>query len=70
MDGAHRALLGGQFVYIFSYDIAGAFDRVTHHQLMGALPMYGIDTYTRRLVHNWLAGRTFQLKLRLPAGTF
>ena len=70
MDFAHRALIEGNYVYIVSYDIAGAFDRVSHYQLVEVLPEFGIDTFTERLLYNWLSGRTFTVKYRSPGGTF
>ena len=69
MDRVQRALLHGSLVYIVSFDIAGAFDRVSHHQLMQALPAFGVDSYTQRLIHNWSAGRSSILKLKTPTGT-
>ena len=30
---------------------------------------FGVDPYTRRLLRNWLRGRKFRLKYRLPSGT-
>ena len=62
MDYTHRALLEGRFVYLVSYDIASAFDRVPHAQLMRALEGCGIEPYTKRLIHNWLRGRSFEVK--------
>ena len=53
-----------------SYDIAAAFDSVSHHQLVKALPEFGIDQHTRRLIHNCLRNRTFQVKYRAASGDF
>ena len=33
MDAMNRALIRGQYVYLVSFDIAGAFDRVSHYGL-------------------------------------
>ena len=70
MDTAHRALLEGKFVYIISFDIAGAFDRVSHHQLTQTLDLFGVDVHTHRVVHNWIRNRFFRLKLRAPTGIY
>ena len=70
MDAAHRTLLEGSYVYFAAYDIARAFDRVSHHQLMAALAAFGIDTYTRRLLREWITGRSFVVKLRSPTGVY
>ena len=70
VDKAHRSLLNGSFVYIISFDIEAAFGRVPHWQITRALKRMHIDGYTRRLIHNWLKGRTFTLKQRTPQGIF
>ena len=69
MDLIHRALIGGQYVYLVSFDIAGAFDRVSHYGLTEELKLFGIDAHTRRLIHNWIRGRKFIVKHRTPRGT-
>ena len=66
MDFAHRALVKRQFVHIVSYDIASAFDRVSHHQLMRATAQFGLDACTRRLLRNWLKGRSFTVQYTSP----
>ena len=43
MDFTHRELLKKRFVYVVSYDIASAFDRVPHAQLMHALDAFRLD---------------------------
>ena len=68
MDHAHRSLLRNQFVYIISYDIESAFDRVPHAQLLRATEAFDIDSYTCRLIHNWLRGRYFQVTYTSPHG--
>ena len=70
MDVTHRALIRGKFVYVVSFDIAGAFDTVSHHGLVEALKGCGIGGYTRRLIHNWIGGRTFVVKNKTPEGAF
>ena len=58
-DFIHRSLNMSRYVYAVSFDVAAAFDKVPHRQLMAALENHGIDGHTRRIVHNWLRGRTF-----------
>ena len=70
MDASHRALLRGQYVYVVSCDVAGAFDTVSHLGLVEALKTCGINGYTRRLIHNWIGGRTFVVENKTPQGTF
>ena len=68
MDRIHRALLQGRWVYVVSFDIGGAFDRVAHHGLAEALKSFGIDSYTRRLVRSWIRGRRFAVRRKSPRG--
>ena len=70
MDHAHRSLICDQFVYIISYDIESAFDRVPHAQLLRAVEAFDIEPYTCRLVHNWLRGRHFQISYTSPHGQY
>ena len=70
MDRVHRALLGGQHVYLASFDIRGAFDTVPHSELMAALKRFGVDVRLRKVIHEWLRGRTFQVRMRSDAGVF
>ena len=60
----------GRYCYVISFDVAGAFDNVPHAQLMGGLERMGVDGHTRRVIHTWLRDRTFQLRMRTPAGDF
>ena len=59
LDHVHRALLSGSDAYAISFDIAGAFDNVPHYQLMLSMKKFGVDSYTQRIVRNWLRGRFF-----------
>ena len=68
MDRAHRALLQDRFVYIVSYDIESAFDRVPRALLLQAAEAFGVDTYTCRLLQHWLSGRYFQVAYTSPHG--
>ena len=70
LDGIHRALLLQQNVYVISFDIAGAFDTVSHSRLLDVMEEFGIDSYTGRLVRHWIIGRTFVVKYRTPQGVF
>ena len=70
MDQVQRALLEGCFAYMVSFDIAGAFDRVSHALLMQALRRFQVDGHTRRLLHHWIAGRSLVVKYKAPAGAF
>ena len=49
MDLTHRVLLEGCYVYVVSFDVAGAFDKVPHRMLTKALSKMGVDGRTRRL---------------------
>ena len=69
MDHVNRSLIRGENAYVISFDIAGAFDNVSHNQLSQTLPKFGVDPYTHRLIHQWLRGREFQVKFRTPKGT-
>ena len=69
MDTIHRAMLRGRYAYVVSFDVAGAFDRVSHFGLTEELRNFGIDGYTRRLIHNWIRGSRFIVKHRTPRGT-
>ena len=69
-DRIHRTLLRGHFAYVASFDIARAFDEVSHAQLISALEEYGIDVFSRRLIHRWIVGRTFIVKHTAPQGVF
>ena len=68
MDMLHRALRRRRFCYLISFDIEGAFDNVSHWHLMEGLREFGIDAHTRRMVHNWLSMRTFQVKMTAASG--
>ena len=57
-------------MYLVSFDVASAFDRVPHHRLMGALREYGVCPYIRRVIHGWLGGRTFQVQMRAHGETY
>ena len=70
MDFMQRALYRGRLCYLVSYDVAGAVDNVSHAHLMRGLEEFGVDGYTRRVIHNWLRLRTFQVRLRLPTGVW
>ena len=61
MDREHRALTQKHFVYV-----APAFDRVPHIQPMRALGGFNIDAQMRRLIRNWLKGRSFVVKYTSP----
>ena len=60
-DFVQRALVCGRRCYLVSSDVAGAFDNVPHAQLMSGLRRMGVHVHIRRLVHNWLRDRTFQV---------
>ena len=63
MDYARRYLSSPRFVYLVSYDVAGAFDGVLRHRLMKAMTDFRACPYWR-VVHGLARGRTFQVKLR------
>ena len=69
MDRVNRSLLKGGDAYAFPFDIAVAFDNVSHHHLPQTLSKFGVDPYTHRLIHQWLRGREFRVKSRTPTGT-
>ena len=64
MDSIHRSLNKGRYVYLVSYDVEGAFDHVPHCHLMQAAEDMGVDVHIRRMIHNWMRSRTFQVKIR------
>ena len=64
MDYARRYLSSPRFVYLVSFDVAGAFDGVLRHRLMKAMTDFRACPYFRRVVHGLARGRTFQVKLR------
>ena len=68
MDLARSPLFRGKYVYIMSFDMAGAFDSAPHFQLAQALARFGIDVHTRRSVRNWLRQRVSRVKLRTATG--
>ena len=70
VDLAHRPLNRGLHVYMVSFDVPGAFDRVPLHGLMTAMDRFNIDPYIRRVEHNWLRNRTFQVRLRANGGVY
>ena len=70
MDFAHRSLRRARYVYMISFDVQGAFDNVPHHRLMEAMKAFRVNPYIRRVVHNWLRNRTFQVKLRAYENTY
>ena len=53
-DVIHRSLHRKKHVCVVSYDIRAAFDCVSHHQLMRALPRFGVNPHIRRIIHDWL----------------
>ena len=63
-DFAHRSLLRKKYVYMISFDVAAAFDCVPHFQLTLALRNFGVDGHSRCLIHTWLRGRFYRVKLR------
>ena len=64
LDFAQRALSQKHLCYPVSYDVAGAVVCVPHLQLMTGLSDMGVDGFTRRVIHNWLRLRTFQVRYR------
>ena len=44
-DFTHRALNRERFVYIVSFDVAGALDSVSHKRIMDSLRAPEIDAY-------------------------
>ena len=68
MDSVHRALNRKRWCYLASFDIAGAFDNVSHRQLMTGLKRFGVDIHSRRVIHNWLGSRTFRVRLATSLG--
>ena len=69
MDSIHGSLRQGRYCYVASFDIEGAFDNVSHWHLMEGLKNMRIDVHTRRIIHNWLSMRTFQVKMATASGT-
>ena len=70
IDYIHNNLQSERLVYILSFDVAGAFDSVPRSQLMRALHAMTINWHTRRVIHNWLRGCTFQAKLRTEEAVY
>ena len=68
MDFINRSLAAGRHCYMVSFDIKGAFDNVSHIRFMDGLARMGVDYHIRRVTHNWLPTRTFQVKMRTPRG--
>ena len=69
-DFAHEAIDKGEFVYIASLDIDGAFDKVPHDNLLQTLAGTGADPYLLRYIGRWLCDRRFRLRLATPYGRF
>ena len=69
-DRTHRVLLRGRFVYVISFDVAGASDGMVPHQLISVLSEFRVDAQTRRLIHNSKGGRTFVVKYNTPQGVY
>ena len=70
MDFVHRSLYLGRHCFLISFDISGAFDNVSHRGLMQGLERMNVDGHTCRVVHSWRRDRSFQLKMRTPAGVY
>ena len=68
MDFVHREICRGKWCYLASFDIAGAFDNVPHNRLVDSLREMGVDVHSRRVIHNWLRTRTFQVRLTVAEG--
>ena len=69
-NSAQRALFLGRPVYIVSFDVAGAYDGVSHYQLVGTLTKMGLGVHTRWITQNWLRRRSFILRFCTPDGYF
>lgn len=57
MDATHRALRRGRWCYLSPFDIAGAFDNVSHVKLMETMESFGADGHSRRIIHNFLQSK-------------
>ena len=69
LDFAQRSLKRAKFVYLVSFDVQGAFDNVSRRRLMEAMKAFRVDPSIRRVAHNWLRNRTFQVRLRAYEAT-
>ena len=67
-DAAAAARARGDFVYLASVDVDGAFDTVPHDSLIGTFEAAGIDSFTCRYLHTWLVSRQFQVRLMSARG--
>ena len=70
MDLVQRTLLRGHFAYVVSFDVAGAFDTVSHAGLMSVIRAFNVDPYPCRFLQNWIGGRLFEVKYKSPHGTY
>ena len=70
MDMLNESLCSGRNCYLASFDIAGAFDDASHRKLMKALASKNVGVHVRKVAHNWLASRTFQVKMNSLKGVF
>ena len=68
MDILRKSLRRGRCRYLAPFDIAGAFDDISHRKLMEGLASKNVGVHVRRVVLNWLASRTFQVKMNSPKG--
>ena len=51
-----------------SLDIAGAFDTVPHHEMVGALQSLKLGPYLARFIEKWLRARRFPVQFGCSAG--
>ena len=70
MDTPHRTLRTGRYALLASFDVHGAFDNVSHRQILGGLMQMGVDVNTRRVIHDWVSMRRFQVKMTSSRGTY
>ena len=70
MDELNRALIRKRSCYLISFDVKGAFDNVSRRKLVTGLKQMGVNARARRVIHNWLAKLTFQVRVKSPTGTY
>ena len=67
-DFAREANRAGDYVYVASVDMDGAFDTVPHKLLVQTVEQLGVDPYVCRYLHKWLTKRIFTVRLQTATG--
>ena len=59
-DCVPRSLNKARYVFLASFDVAGAFGCVPHHRLMAAMEDFGVCLNIGRVVRDWPRGERFR----------